>query len=256
MQTKRTIVVTGAASGLGAAVADRLKRDDHRVIGIDRHQADIVADLGTPEGRAQAVREATDRASGVLDGVVSCAGLGPYDEPTAITRVNYFGALAILDGLRDCLARGNQPAAVAISSVGAVVEAIVIPEHMQALQAGDEAAAVASIDGQHGNTAYVNAKRALALEVRRGASEWGALGIRLNAIAPGKTETPMLDRLLSDDEHAPAIEALPVPLQRSAPAAEVAGAVVFLLGPDSRYVHGQVLFVDGGSEALMRPDSF
>jgi NAD(P)-dependent dehydrogenase (short-subunit alcohol dehydrogenase family) len=66
----------------------------------------------------------------------------------------------------------------------------------------------------------------------------------------------MLDRLLSDEQHAPAINALPVPLARSGSAAEVAGAVVFLLGPDSRYVHGQVLFADGGTDALMRPDSF
>jgi NAD(P)-dependent dehydrogenase (short-subunit alcohol dehydrogenase family) len=256
MERMRTVVVTGSASGLGAAVADRLKRDDHRVIGIDRHRADIVADLGTPQGRADAVRAASERAGGVIDGLLSCAGLGPYDEPTDITRVNYFGALAILEGLRDCLARGEEPAAVAISSVGAVVEAIVIPEHMKALDAGDEAAAIATIEGQHGNTAYVNAKRALALAVRRRALEWGALGIRLNAVAPGTTETPMLDRLLDDAEHAPAINALPVPLQRSAPAAEVAGAVVFLLGRDSRYVHGQVLFVDGGSDALMRPDTF
>ncbi len=251
-----TIVITGSASGLGLAVADRFKRDDHRVIGIDRHGADIVADLATPDGREHALREASEAAQGVLDGVLSCAGLGPYDEPTAITRVNYFGAMTILDGLRDCLARGSNPAAVAISSVGAVVEAIAIPEHMAACRAGDEALAVATIEGEHGNTAYVNAKRALALGIRQRAAEWGALGIRLNAVAPGKTETPMLDKLLNDEEHAPAIRALPVPLERSASAAEVAGAVVFLLGPDSRYVHGQVLFVDGGADALMRPDVF
>lgn len=251
-----TIVVTGSASGLGAAVADRLKRADHRVIGIDRHQADIIADLATPDGREHALREASEQAQGALDGVLSCAGLGPYDEPTAITRVNFFGAIAMLDGLRDCLARGQHPAAVAISSVGAVVEMLAIPEHLEACHAGDEARAVATIEGQPGNTAYVNAKRALAQAVRKRATEWGALGIRLNAVAPGKTETPMLDRLLDDADHAPAINALPVPLGRSAPASEVAGAVVFLLGPDSRYVHGQVLFVDGGVDAIMRPDTF
>lgn len=251
-----TLVVTGSASGLGAAVADRLKRDDHRVIGIDRRDADIVADLGTPEGRAHALREAAEQAQGVLDGVLSCAGLGPYDDATAITRVNFFGAIAMLDGLRDCLARGTNPAAVAISSVGAVAEALAIPEHLEACHAGDEARALATIEGQPGNTAYVNAKRALAQAVRQRAAEWGALGIRLNAVAPGKTETPMLDRLLDDEDHAPAINALPVPLGRSAPAAEVAAAVVFLLGPDSSYVHGQVLFVDGGADAIMRPDTF
>ena len=51
------------------------------------------------------------------------------------------------------------------------------------------------------------------------------------------------------------IRALPVPLGRSAPAEEIAGAVCFLLGPDASYVHGEVLFVDGGSHAVMYPDS-
>ena len=251
-----TIVVTGSASGLGAATADRLKRDGHRVIGVDRHRAECVADLGTAEGRRSAVLAIAKTCGGALDGVVSCAGLGPYDDAKAVTRVNYFGAAAMLDDLRDCLARGREPAAVAISSVAGAVEALAIPEYLEACHAGDEARALEIIDARDGNTAYVNAKRALAQGVRRRAPAWGALGIRLNAVAPGKTETPMLDALLAHPDHAPAIRALPVPLQRPAPPEEVAAAVVFLLGPDARYVHGQVLFVDGGSDAVMRPDVF
>jgi NAD(P)-dependent dehydrogenase (short-subunit alcohol dehydrogenase family) len=69
-------------------------------------------------------------------------------------------------------------------------------------------------------------------------------------------ETPMLDRLLVDEQHAPAVNALPVPLEgRSAPADEIAGAVIFLLGPDASYVHGHTIFADGGSHAVMAPDS-
>lgn len=256
MSEPRRVVVTGSASGLGAAVADRLSAEGARVIGVDRRDAAVVADLGTPEGRRSALEEVARAAGGALEGVVSCAGLGPYDEAGAVTRVNYFGAVAILDGLRDLLARGREPAAVAISSVGAVFEALAIPAFLEACLAGNEPGALAAIEGRDGNTAYVNAKRALALAVRRRAPEWGSRGIRLNAVAPGHTETPMLDRLLEHEALGPPIRALPVPLGRFAPAGEVAGSVVFLLGPDARYVHGHVLFADGGADAVVRPETF
>lgn len=249
-------VVTGSASGLGAAVTRRLEKDGHRVIGIDRHRAEIEADLGTPQGRVEAIAAAKEACDGVLDGVVSCAGLGPYDDTLAITRVNYFGAMAILDELRECLERGSKPAAVVISSVGGGADMLLIPEFLEACHAGDEAKALEIIDGKDGNTSYCNCKRGVVQAIKRRANDWGSLGIRLNAVAPGKMETPMLDRLLVDEQHAPAVNALPVPLEgRSAPADEIAGAVIFLLGPDASYVHGHTIFADGGSHAVMAPDS-
>ena len=95
--------MTGSASGLGAALRRRLERDGQRVIGIDRTAGDgtdIVADLGEPAGREKAIATASEACEGALEGLVSCAALGPYEEAPAITRVNYFGAMAMLDGLR------------------------------------------------------------------------------------------------------------------------------------------------------------
>lgn len=250
----RTHVISGTASGLGAALRRRLESSGERVLGIDRCDAEIVADLGTVSGRERAILEARRLSGGAIDGIVSCAGLGPYDPPDPVLRVNYFGAIALLDGLRDELRRGREGAAVAISSVGAIFDEIMLPELLEACRAGDEETAAALVRDRDGTTAYSNAKRALARAVRARVAEWGRIGLRLNVVAPGKMETPMLDRLLASPEHAPAIEALPVPLGRSSSAHDIAGAVTFLLGPDARFVHGQVLFVDGGSEALLRPD--
>ena len=65
-------VVTGSASGIGAAVCEQLKQAGHRVIGIDRQNADIVADLSTSVGRKAAVDAALAACGGTLDGLVCC----------------------------------------------------------------------------------------------------------------------------------------------------------------------------------------
>lgn len=67
MNVGRTVLVTGAAAGINAAVAARLTAAGHRVIGVDLRDADIVADLGTPEGRAFMVERATALAPDGLD---------------------------------------------------------------------------------------------------------------------------------------------------------------------------------------------
>ena len=251
----RTIAITGSASGIGAATALLLEKDGCRVIRVDWKGGDVVADLGTPEGRSAAVAGVRRLAGERLDGLLSGAALGPYDDPTAVVRVNYFGAVALLDGLLDLLARGFEPAAVAISSIGAVFEAMHVPGFAAACLEGDEAGALARIAGKDGNSAYTNAKHALALGVRRRAQAWGAAGVRLNAVLPGKVATPMLAAIHRHEALGPAVAALPVPLAREAAAEEIASAIVFLLGPDARYVHGTTVKVDGGSDALVRPDA-
>ncbi len=252
-----TIAITGAASGICAAAAARLAGEGHRIIGVDVQPTDVVADLGTKEGRVDAVEGVRALCDGSLDGLVSGAALGPYADPEAIIRVNYFGAVAFLESLKDELARGDEPAAVTISSIGAIFADVApeqgVPACVEACLAWDEDAAVAAIEGSDGTTAYSCAKRALAYKTRALAAEWGAAGVRLNAVAPGTTETPMLDQIYETPEIAGPVRALPIPLGRTAPAEELASVVCFLLGPDARFVHGAVIHADGGSDALVRP---
>ncbi len=162
--------------------------------------------------------------------------------------VNWFGALHILDALLPALSRGQQPAAVAISSIGAITggdDGLV-----SLLQAGDEDAARATTCDSV--AAYSSTKRALALAVRERTPTWAAQGVRLNAVAPGRMATPMLERIMASPM-GPGVQMLPTGIAYEGTADEIAGAVCFLLGPDAIFVHGHVLYVDGGAEALMRP---
>lgn len=107
-----TYAVTGSASGMGAASAARLRAAGHRVIGVDLRDADVVADLGTAEGRAHAVREVIRLAGGRLDGVAAVAGVGPQmRDAGVVASINYFGPVALLNGLRPALeaAGGDAP---------------------------------------------------------------------------------------------------------------------------------------------------
>ena len=251
---RRTVAVTGSASGIGAAVARRFERSGVRVIGVDVHDAQVEADLAQPSGRADAVAALTDASRGRLDGLVLCAGVGPQTRPTSvITAVNFFGTLAVLDAMLPLLAAGEAPAAVVVASNSAGIT----PAHdglLQLLLDGQEEESAASAAAIDGATVYGMSKLALTRAMRRRAGAWGEAGVRLNAVAPGPVDTPLLAGGLEDPVLGPLIDALPVPIGRRGNPAEIAAAIGFLLDPANGYIHGSVLFVDGGSDALLRPD--
>lgn len=253
----RQVAVTGSASGLGAAIRQRLEDRGVEVIGVDLHGAEVVADLSSAGGRAGAVAGVLERSSGVLDGLVVCAGLGPHlRDVTPLVRVNFFGAVDVAEALRPALEGGRAPAAVAIASnsIGLVpVDDPALFDALDALDARDEDAAVAAATSFDGSTVYATTKIALARWVRTSAAAWGAAGVRLNAVAPGPVRTPLLQGTLDDPVLGQFVDVLPVPLGHIAVPEEVAPTVTFLLGPDAAYVHGAVLFADGGTDAVVRP---
>lgn len=249
------VAVTGSASGLGAALRVRLEADGREVIGVDLRDQEITADLSTPDGRAAAVDAVRDACGGSLGGAVACAGLGPQVSPQRlIAAVNYYGATSFLDGVGPLIGRGG--AAVAVASNSATMTPQDDEGLVDLLLEGDEEAALAVADRLHGAFVYGMSKLALSRAVRLRVGEWGARGVRLNAIAPGPIETPLLQGGLDDPELGPLIEALPVPLDRRASADEIAAVAQFLLSDEAAYVHGSIVFCDGGSDALARPETF
>jgi NAD(P)-dependent dehydrogenase (short-subunit alcohol dehydrogenase family) len=252
----RTILVTGAASGINAAATAMLRAGGHRVITVDLRDADIVADLATADGRAAMLAQAHELAPEGLDGVVAGAGVTGFGNPSLAVRVNYFGAVATLEGLRPLLVRSSHPRAVAIVST-----ATRLPTSrgtVAACLAGDEAraaeAAVADPD-----TAYASGKYALArwLRARAITPDWAGNGLALNGIAPGGVHTAMMPGVEHSDAFARIMaNTTPKAVARYADPEDLAEVIGWLVTARTGYLLGQIVFVDGGTDAILRPDAF
>ncbi|HVN86713.1 MAG TPA: SDR family oxidoreductase [Candidatus Binatia bacterium] len=252
------IAITGSASGIGAATRARLEEAGNDVIGVDLANAEVVANLATPAGRAAAIAGVLRVSSGSLDGLVVCAGVGPQVENCSlIVSVNYFGAHTLLAGLREALAAATPAAAVAVSSNSATLPGAETPM-VAACLAGNETDARALAATLDSARVYGGSKLALARWVRRMAPtpEWAGAGIRLNAVAPGAVSTPLLQGGLDHPVFGPAIRNFPIPTGGFGDPDDIAAAIVFLLSDEASFCCGSVLFVDGGTDALLRPDTF
>jgi NAD(P)-dependent dehydrogenase (short-subunit alcohol dehydrogenase family) len=251
--TGRRYVVTGAASGIGLATRRLLEQAGHRVVGVDRHDVEVLADLATPAGR-QAMLEGVRAAVGdAVDGVLACAGVrGQGSDPRQIVRVNYFGAVATLDGLRPLLTGGSAPRAAAVASIALLREPI--SEVVQACLDGEEASALDHLTSDS-HVAYTSSKLALARWARRCAvsADWAGAGIALNIVAPGIINTPMADYLVGTDElRARTVQETPQPFGQVGAAEHIGSLLAWLTSAENGFVTGQVIFADGGYEAVTR----
>ncbi|MFE9830409.1 SDR family oxidoreductase [Streptomyces halstedii] len=266
-----TYVVTGSASGMGAASADRLRAAGHRVIGVDLRDADVIADLGTEGGRRHAVEEVLRLADGTLDGVAAVAGVGPnMRDASAVVSINYHGPVALLEGLRPALERSGAGRAVVISSNSASTVPLTDDVLLGLLLDGEESAArdqaakaqsalpAALVRTAPSISAYATSKLALARWVRRTAvtPEWARRGVLLNAIAPGAVITPLMTGS-TDVTATPDPDAFPTPMPLGifGQPEDIAFWVEQFLRPEARFTTGSILYVDGGTDAAMRTDA-
>lgn len=243
--TSPVAVVTGAAGGIGAAVASTLTRDGFCVVGVDRDpvppQVGCAASFTVDVGDATAVEQLAARVEhdlGAASALVNVAGvlrpgaiarISPEDA-SIMLQVNVIGVLNCLRAFAPQLRERAPSAVVTVASNSAGVPRTGI--------------------GVYGAT-----KAAASALTRSFGLEEAGRGVRCNVVNPGSTATPMLDALWADDPEAaqrtvdgePDAFRLGIPAGRIADPPDVADVVSFLLGPGARHVHLQELYVDGGA---------
>ena len=256
----RLYVVTGAASGIGAATCTLLKERGEKVIGVDIHKTDINVDLSTVQGRRDGAEAVIKKSKGKIDAIIACAGLATPSPKTV--SVNYFGVKEFVEGLLPSLSRSKNPRVAITSSMASLMPNS--PALVEAMLADNEAGALAIAQGlcdegdEKAALIYGSTKRALGRWVRRECIKpaWAGAGIPLNAVGPGIVETPMVADMISTAEARAAIDAMvPMPLNHYLKAVQVAYLLVWLTSKENTHTTGQTIYIDGGSDAALRGDN-
>jgi 3-hydroxybutyrate dehydrogenase len=234
----RVALVTGAASGIGAAIAQRLERDGWEVLSVDvRGEVGFTADLTTREGNAGAVATAVERF-GHLDAVIPNAGFQHVAPVAEFPEERWDTMIALMLTSPFLLARYAWPHLIA-SGEGRFV-------------------AIASVHGLVASpfkSAYVSAKHGLLGLVKTLALEGASEGISATAVCPAYVRTPLIEAQIADQARAYGIPAervleevilAPHAVKRLIEPEEVAATVAFLMGPDGRAFTGVPVTMDQG----------
>ncbi len=241
---KGSVIVTGGASGIGLALVEGLLSDGWRVTAADVVPASIasakaqLAKFGDQVRFAQvdvadeaAVVDsvaATVRDFGPLWGVVNSAGIGK-DLPALDTSAEFFRKILDVNLVGTFVVAREAAKAMAANGGGSIVNI----------------ASVSGLRGNLGRAAYGSSKAGVVMLTQILAVEFAPLKIRVNGIAPGPIETPLVKAMHTDEARAGWMKT--VPMKRYAAPSEVSGAIAFLLDETkSSFVTGQTLAVDGG----------
>jgi NAD(P)-dependent dehydrogenase (short-subunit alcohol dehydrogenase family) len=248
MAKARTVLVTGAAGGIGKEMLAVFARQGDRLIAVDLAAADpqsaiaylgeghlaFACDIGN-EAEIVALFTRLDAQAVSIDVLMNNAALGPT---MAATRDTDYGSFR---------------RTLQVNTLGAFAMAREAARRMHPGSAIVNTASLAGVLGNPRRNAYAASKAAMISLTRSLACEWAARGIRVNAIAPGYTRTPMVAELERTGKADLALVRQRIPMGRMGRPDEMATAAAFLASDQARYITGAVLAVDGGWMSFNQP---
>lgn len=240
----KTVIVTGAGSGIGQGVAERFAEEGANVVlaGRTRARLDKVARKLDPQrtlvqvcdvaefGQVQALVDATIARFGALDVIVNNAGVAPEGTATELSLDDW-----------------NQALKVDLTGVFHGCKAA-LPHLLKRKGCIVNTASVSGLGADWGLTAYNAAKGGVVNLTRALALDYGESGVRANAVCPSLTRSEMTEDMFQDEGLMKRFKDR-LPLGRAAEPADIAGVVAFLASEDARFVNGINLPVDGGVTA-------
>ena len=252
----KRIVVTGAASGIGAACVAMLKARGANIIGLDINEpsaGSVDEFIKFNQSDLASIDEATAKLPSDLDGLLNIAGIAPSPSfsPADVLKINFFGLRYFTEKL---VGKLKDNAAIINMSSGTGSGWPTNIENIKTVLAMDEMSQIDDfvtehnivMDGLGNEAAYPFSKQLLSVWTMKASSKWLDRGIRVNAVAPAAVDTPIVDDFMTSfgDDAVKRMARF-----GAATPENVARATLFLLSEEAVWVNGAVLLVDGGAIA-------